>query len=288
MKALWIFVGTAVFLAAGLFAQDDEFIETRNERFDITSSKPLEVVLKVDAGEVTVESGESKAAAVSMEYDKAEFFSDVELNAKNNRLEIHLDKKHWFRWHKSEEEKQNLGSEIKLTLPTGVDISLDCRVKAGETTLRLGGLRIKELSVETWAGETEVGFDQPNPIVMDFLDVEAKIGEFRLIQLGNARFQRAILSGGIGEMHADFSGAAVPDSKARINLSIGEASVILPDHVGSRLEIGGAFSFMSKKNIQHTLRHRGRAWYSEGFDQARDKFFLYIKPGLGELNVETP
>ena len=285
MKSRWVIFGWMI-LGTALLSAQDEFRETRNERFDVSSAKPLEVILYVDAGEVTVEAGDSHAAEVSMDYDKEECRPYIDMNAKNNRIEVKLDKKHWFRWH--HDKGDNNDTKVRLALPVDVEIRLDCRVKAGETTLRLGGLRIKELSVETWAGETEVGFDQPNPIIMDFLDVEAKIGEFRLIQLGNARFERAILSGGIGEMHADFSGAILPDSKARINLNIGEASVILPDHAGSRLEIGGALSFLSKKNIQHTLHRRGRAWYSEGYDEIRDKFSLYIKPGLGELNVETP
>jgi hypothetical protein len=285
MKNRWVIMGWMV-LGVSVLSAQDEFRETRNERFDVSSAKPLEVILNVDAGEVTVEPGESHAAVVSMDYDKEECRPDIDMNAKDNRLEVRLDKKHWFRWHHDNGNKDD--TRVHLTLPADADIRLDCRVKAGETTLRLGGLRIKELSVETWAGETEIGFDRPNPIVMDFLDVEAKIGEFRLSQLGNARFQRAIISGGIGEMHADFSGSIVPDSKARINLTIGEASVILPDHAGSRLEIGGSLNFLSKKNIEHTLHRRGRAWYSDGYDQDRDRFSLFIKPGLGELNVETP
>jgi hypothetical protein len=224
---------------------------------------------------------------VFMEYDRAEYLPDIELNAKNNRLEIRLEKKHWFRWHKSEEEQDNIGSEIKLTLPTGADILLDCRVKAGETVLHLGGLRIKELSMETWAGETELNFETPNPVVMDFLDVEAKVGECRLNELGNARFERAVIDAGIGELQVDFTGSLVSGSKARLNLNIGEASVVLPADFGCRVEIGGAMSFLSKKNVQHTLRRRGRAYFSDGYEETKDKFSLFIKPGLGELNVET-
>jgi hypothetical protein len=287
MKMFWMIVGTAVLCAAGLSAQDDDFFETRNERFDIASSKPLEVILKVDAGEVTIEPGEANAAAVFMEYDKAEYFSDIDWNAKSNRLEIRLDKRHWFRWHKSDDGQDDIGSEIKLTLPTGADLLLDCKVKAGESVLHLGGLRIKELSMETWAGETELNFETPNPIVMDFLDVEAKVGECRLNELGNARFERAVIDGGIGELQVDFTGSLVSGCKARLNLNIGEASVILPVDFGNRVEIGGALSFMSKKNVDHALHHRGRAYFSDGYEDNKDKFSLYIKPGLGELNVDT-
>ena len=60
------------------------------------------------------------------------------------------------------------------------------------------------------------------------LSISSKIGECRLVGLSNARFKHAQIDGGIGELSVDFSGEVLPESHAKVDLDIGEASVYLP------------------------------------------------------------
>ena len=136
------------------------------------------------------------------------------------------------------------------------------------------------------AGEVEVVFDEPNPIEMDFMDINVKIGEARLLQLGNARFKVADINGGIGTIEVDFTGELLTDSRADVDMDIGEATIIMPHKMGVKMRIGGGFSFLSSKNIDSSFYRRGDSYYSDNYEDTKKRFYLRVTPGLGELNID--
>ncbi len=175
---------------------------------------------------------------------------------------------------------------VELTLPTDVDICMDARIKAGEITMAMGGLRLKEFFLNNWAGDVEVRFDEPNRIPADVLDIDAKVGEVRLVHLGNALFKKAHINGGIGSLMVDFSGELLHESQALVDIEIGEATVSLPENVGIQMKIGGSLSFLCHKDISQSLYKRGSTYYSDDYKDEKKKFYVRISPGLGELRVE--
>ena len=263
--------------------------EKVEQTFQVTSDKPLEVMLDVDAGEVLVtRSMEARIGIVSMQYTQDRFRERIDFNETKNRLIVRLDKRDWHKRVKKNrhgEDKNRARVEVKL--PYDVTILFDSRVKAGEVTMEMGGLRLKEFSLTNWAGDVEVRFDEPNSIVMDFLDIHVKIGEARFVKLGNARFEEADINGGIGEMDVDFTGNLLGGSNAKVDLDIGEASVLLPRNIGIRMHIAGGWSFLSEKNVDDYFYRRGGSYYSENYDEFQKKFSICITPGLGELNVRS-
>ncbi len=152
--------------------------------------------------------------------------------------------------------------------------------------MEMGGLRLREFYLNNWAGEVEVRFDEPNPILMDFLDIDAKVGEIRLVKLGNARFKKANINGGIGEIDIDFGGDLLSESRAKVDLDIGEAVVSLPRDIGIKMRIGGGLSFLSSKDIDQSFYRRGNYYYSDDYQEKKNRFFLYITPGLGQFTIE--
>jgi hypothetical protein len=259
------------------------FIEESRERFTVRSGRPLEVLMDIDAGEVYVErGGRGEEGSVSVRFAEKEYSAWIDFHEDMNRLKIELEKEKWLRYSDDDEDF----AEIIVRLPYDVDILFDARIKAGEVTMELGDLRMREFSLTNWAGEVEVRFDEPNRIPMDFMDVRAKVGECHLIGLGNARFKSADINGGIGEIDVDFSGDLEPDSRARVDLDIGEATISVPRDFGVRMSIGGGFSFLSAKNIDRAFTRRGKTYYTDNYEIEKNKFSLRITPGLGELNVE--
>jgi hypothetical protein len=251
----------------------------------LDGSEPIDIDLKVDAGEVTVIRGSQRSAVeISMRFTRDEFRESIDYNKKRNRLRIELDKKGWLNT-KDDDDKQ-IRAYVDIELPTQVDLYLNATVKAGEVDMALGGLRLKEFVFRNWAGDVEIRFDEPNQITMDLLDMNAKVGEARFLRLGNARFEIADINGGIGEMRVDFTGDLVPDSRARVDLDIGEAVVRLPRDRGIKMNIGGTFSFLSSKNISREFYRRGKIYYSDNYDDSRERFFIRVTPGLGELTVD--
>jgi hypothetical protein len=257
---------------------------SEEKSFKAGVSEPLYVSVEVTAGEVLFERSASLDSVTAiLDYAEGEFKPKIDFNADKNRLAVKLTKKNWRGVHKGDDRNW---AKATVFLPSGAEIILDYRLKAGETELQLGGLRLKEVNISVWAGQLDVDFETPNLIPMDYLEINAKVGESHLSNLGNARYKEASINGGIGQIEADFSGGVEPDSKAWIDLDIGEATVVLPEDAGVRMRVGGMFGFLSSKRISGSFLKRGRYFYSEDYEDMKTKCTFHITPGLGELRIE--
>lgn len=282
ISAVWIIFGVPVILAA-----QGRYLERMDESFRASENRPLEVYMEVDAGEVIVERGSDfLEGLVWMRFTEGQYRAKIDFDERLNRLKLVLSKKNWFSWRGSGRRGIDEEATIELRLPHGVDILFDSDIKAGEVTMEMGGLRLREFYLHNWAGEVEVRFGSPNPIKMDFLGIRSSVGELRLDVLGNARFSKADINAGIGEIDIDFSGDLLDGSSAKVDLDIGEGSIYLPDDVGVKMSIGGGWSFLSQKNLDRSFTRRGDTYYSDDYDEAARKFSVRITPGLGELNVD--
>ena len=270
-----------------LFGGESPVIETKEGMFRASPFDPLEVFIDVNAGEISVEKGQSpREGKVTFEYDIKNFKTKFHFSEERNRLRISMDKRDWKHWPFHSDKHDETQAELKVLLPYDVDIYLDVKLKAGETDMQLGGLRLKEVNLNNWAGEVKMGFQESNPIVMELLDIRNKVGEMKLLDLGNARFEKADINGGIGELRIDFHGDLLDKSKAKVDIDIGEATVYLPTDVGIRMLVGGGLSFLSAKEIDSSFYRRGRYYITEDYKEKSKRFSLWITPGLGELRVE--
>ena len=283
-RNLLIVLALVFLLPISLLVAQRRYLERVEETFDVSSDTSLEVMLDVDAGEVFVErGGAARSGTILLRFTRGEFRHRIDFDEEKNRLKVDLKKRSWF--GKSSYDR-NTRAKLEIALPQDVDMYFDAKVKAGEVLLEMGGLRLKEFCLDNLAGEVEVRFDDPNPIVMEMMDVNVKAGEMSFVSLGNARFEKADINGGVGELTVDFTGDLLDGSMAKVDLDIGEASIYVPDGIGIRMEIGGGFSFLSHKDIDGDFYKRGRVYYSEDYDEREERFALRITPGLGELNVE--
>jgi len=279
-----LIIMSVMLVSAGLYGYDDYFEEI-TENFEVSGDRPLEVILDVDAGEVLVDrSDNALKGSLQMKFNSDQYRTKIDYDQDKNRLFIRLDKRSWYKWSNNSDDENY--SYCHLSLPFKAVLLLDTRVKAGEVTLKLGGLSIQEFSLNNWAGEVRVSFDEPNLTVMDFMDIDARIGEVQLLRLGNARFLKADINGGIGELYAEFTGLFETDSRAKVDLDIGEASIVLPENLAIRMHVGGSFGFLSHKDIDHSLYKRGRYYYSEDYDEHDQRLSLRISTGLGELRID--
>lgn len=273
-----------VFTACALQAQSYDLV-TFDEHYTAGPGRAMEIELDIDAGEVDVIPANSHdQVRVLMRYTEGEFRERVRFNERQGSLRIQLDSKKWKKW-RSYNSDSDVRAEVTIYLPDGVDIYLTSKISAGDITMELGGLQLKEFTFTNFAGEVEVSFDTPNKVVMDMLDIHAKIGETHFIALGNARFKRADINAGIGEMEVDFTGALEKGARARVDLDIGEATVILPEDRGVRVRVGGGLAFLSSKDIDRGFRKRGRTYINEAYDNDEEALMINISPGLGELSV---
>lgn len=287
MKGRWILLMLVPFCAAIPAAADDPEDGYRLERQAMSAGGLKKLIVEVDVtvGELVIgRNAGSDSLIAEMEYKGRDYRSKFDLDADKGKALIRLKKRDWRHGNSNSNDKPP--ARVTVLLPAGPETVLEARLKAGEADLRLGGLRLRETVVTLWAGELDLDFDSPNLIPMDYLEINPKIGEASLRNLANARSLETDIDSGIGELTADFSGGAEPDSRVRIDHDIGETTVLLPDSAAVRYSVGGAAGFMSHKLLPSGFTDRGRYRYSDDFDRFANRSTFIITPGLGELRVD--
>ncbi len=255
-------------------------VEHVDRRYQVRPGQRLRVDLRIDAAEVEIaSSGRARELRVSLAYHERGYDVQLDFDADRSRFELDFDKEDWV------DSGDRDHARIRIALPVEVETELDARIKAGEVDLALGGLALVGVDLRTWAGEVTVAFDAPNRVEMDYLKINTRVGETDLVRLGNARFRRAEIDGGIGEMRIDLRGALLPEAETDIDLDIGETWLRLPPDAGVKLRIS-KFLFLSSIELPRDLHKLGRYYTTRGFDDAATRLYLTVSPGLGELRLD--
>jgi len=269
-------------LTAAPQRDDSRDLQKLDNTFKARTDRDFRLRLDVDAGEVRLSRGQSEdQLSVHLVYTKTQFRHAFRFNEQDNALEIRFDKDGWF------DHDGDMTAELEIELPRDATLRADCRIKAGEIEMQLGGLRIADFALSVTAGEVNLDFDQPNRVEMESLELKTRIGESTFRRLGNARFRNADINGGIGEMTIDFSGAMLPTAVAQVDLDIGETVIALPHDAGAKLSVS-KFLFLSQIDMPFDLRKEGRYYYTENYGKAGQEFQLRISSGIGELRIERP
>lgn len=268
-------------LAAAPQRDESRELEKVQSNFKVRTDRDFHFRLEVDAGEVRVSRGSSEdQLTVHLVYTKKQFRHALRFNEQENRLEVRFDKDGWF-----SHDGDGMTAELEIELPRDATMRADCRIKAGEVEMQLGGLRLADFMMQVMAGEVNVDFDEPNRMEMAKLELNTRIGESNFRRLGNARFHDADINGGIGEMTIDFSGAVLPAARAEVDLDIGETVIVLPQATGAKLAVS-KFLFLSHIEMPFDFRKDGRYYYNDNYGKAGQDFELRVNSGIGELRIE--
>ncbi len=281
MKNLLLPFFIIFFLISNLFAFNDMTLE---ENFTI--SDKLDIDINIDAGEIKVRQNEiDDQCHVRIQYNTDHAEADIRFNEKKNALDVIVDYDSWKSVGKDQED-HNRGPEILIELPSSAILDINAKLKAGEFDMRLGGLKIRSFQFTNWAGEADINFATPNQIEMETLDINFKVGELDIRNLGNARFKEADINSGIGELNIDFRGDMLERAMARIDLDIGETQITVPEEVGSKLRVS-KFLFLAEVNYPHWFEKRGKYYYSENYSDSEKNLYLIISAGIGELSIDV-
>lgn len=269
---------TSIIFAVAWLLMTDAFakVVTQEENCTVKADKFF-IDLSLDGGKIQVLPGrEARDCRISMNYPQEKCSVSVRYNEKRGQLDVAVDFK---KWNMEEDDAPNLILEV----PYGPETSLAANIKAGETLFELGGLTLADFRLRHWAGETMINFSEPNRMIMKSFDVNVKIGELTIENLGNARYEEGEINGGIGEMHLDFRGQSADKCVTRIDLDLGETSIMLPEKMGIKMRVS---KLLSEASLPDGLIRRGDFYYSENYDDADQKLYLLISTGIGELNIQ--
>ena len=87
---------------------------------------------------------------------------------------------------------------LVVNLSGSTPLALAMKFGAAEARLDLGGLRLKDLVLETGASDTQIRFSEPNRERAEHCTFKAGAAQFEVDDLGNSRCERINVSGGVG------------------------------------------------------------------------------------------
>jgi hypothetical protein len=256
---------------SALQAQDWRSITTLR-RF--SGEELLRVKLEYGAGRLTIGPGsESSLYRATLRYD-ANAFRPVNRYA-NGQLNLGIEG--------GSIRSGNLrAGRLDLSLGPQVPLDLDLKFGAAEAEVELGGLRIREASIQTGASGTRVRVSQPNREACSSATFEVGAARFEATGLGNLNCEDVRLSGGVGEVILDFSGEWRNDASAEVDMGLGSLTLRVPRGLGVSVRKSGVLASFDSQG----LIKRGNVYYSENFERAEHKLMVTIDAALGAIKVQ--
>ncbi|MFC1539224.1 DUF4097 family beta strand repeat-containing protein [Candidatus Latescibacterota bacterium] len=255
-----------------------------NSNYTIDSGS-IDINIDIDFGELEIiPSSNSKELRVKIEYNDRYCDIVMDHNKRKNRFTIKTDQE-WFSddGHRKHNNSKR-GVEIVIELPYGPETDLYVHLKAGEADIQFGGLSLRNFEFENFAGDVDIDFNKPNRINLERFDIDCKVGNLVLNNLGNAHFRDAKINSSIGALSVDFSGDILDDVTADIDFELGETDITIPSEIGARMRISKFMLFSSEAHY-NCFDKKGSTYYSDNYDDCDKLLYLTVSSGLGGVDV---
>lgn len=171
---------------------------------------------------------------------------------------------------------------LVVNLTGSTPLVLSMKFGAAEARLDLGGLRLKELVLETGASDTQIRFSERNPERAEHCTFKAGAAQFKVVDLGNSRCERINVSGGVGALSLDFSGDWDHDATADINVGLGTIEISVPAELGVRVERS---TFLMSFDAPGLEKQDGGVWLSRNWETAEHRLTLSVSGALGGISI---
>lgn len=274
---------------AGSNKEDSKQTNEIDKSVDRTSEKSIYADITLGNGVIYLEKAPS-GKVFEGEFKYANHIPDVnyEVIGSEGRLTIYFDDE---KSKQKGEEKRFTGlssldhlyeNECRLKLSQEIPINLNIDLGVVKGNLNLGGLQLEEIKLSSGVSKTSVYFDESNPIVLKYFDVDAGVGVLKIHNLGNANFESFKFEGGIGDYVLDFSGNQYDDSKVDIDVGLGKLKLYLPQYTGVRMKVDK--SFLCSFDINDIYK-KDDFYYNENWGKTNSNMDMNIETGIGNISV---
>ncbi|HSU12593.1 toast rack family protein [Longimicrobium sp.] len=244
----------------------------------VAGEKQLAVQVQYGAGRLRVSPAEGGLLyRLDLRYDEAQFRPVAEYDREAGRLRLGVEGRDG---HGGSMDSDQAHATVELSPEVPMDLSL--QFGAGEANVDLGGMSLRDVSVQTGASQTSITFAQPNRITARRVRVQAGAAELRVSGLGNARAQRFEFEGGMGQATLDFGGAWNQNATASVRMGVGAVRLRLPRSLGVKVTKD---SFLTSFDPTGMVK-RGDAWFSNGYESSQFKLDLSINAAVGSIDID--
>ena len=172
-----------------------------------------------------------------------------------------------------------------LDLKLGRRLPVDLKLSAGAaaTEIALGGVAVSRFELTTAASETELSFDDPNPVRMAELVIKAGAAEVNAERLGNARFDRFELTGGVGDVVLDFTGRWDGSATGTVKMGLGSLELKIPAEIGVWIQKSSVLTSFSAPDLEKV----DGGFRSPNWEGAEHRLELELKTAFGAIEIEV-
>lgn len=170
---------------------------------------------------------------------------------------------------------------LRLGLGPDVATALTIEVGAAKARVRLGGIPLTALTYRTGASSTEISFDVPNPERMTRMELAAGAAEIEAKSLGNARFERLVFEGAVGDVTLDFRGSWESDAEAEISVGLGALRLVLPRGLGVEIEKKGLLAGFDPRGMEEV----DGVWRTTDWEGASHRLRIRLRAAFGRIEV---
>lgn len=276
---LLLSVVLVVILASVSFAGQ---LERATEKVNVTQAKSIEIEGELGCGEfrITVDSI-TEAALFEIRYDERAVRYDVDYHEKGDRgfLTFESDRRSNVKFDGDD-------NRWDIVLSNKYESSLNLDIGACEAKIDLGGIPLKELSINLGAASGQIDFGKPNPIRLEEFKMDAGVSSLTMASIGNANFSRFIFNGGLGSYELDFRGKYKGESEIFIEIGLGSAEIFLPADIPIRVETDSD-NFLSSVDFHgdNPLKIDDDTFESGDFEGAKTRIILHLLVGLGSVDI---
>ena len=172
--------------------------------------------------------------------------------------------------------------QLDLALSTKVPLDLDMKFGAVQAMVDLGGLRVRNAHIQTGASETDLKVSKPNMERCSEFKLEVGAADFSAEGLGNLNCASYDVDGGVGDVTLDFNGAWRVDTDVKVDMGLGQLTVVVPRGLGVKVEKGG---FLASFDSEGLIK-RGNAYYSENWEKAGNRVSFNINAAFGAIRIQ--
>ena len=153
---------------------------------------------------------------------------------------------------------------------------------AVQAVVDLGGLRVRDAHIQTGASETDLKVSKPNMERCEEFKLEVGAADFSAEGLGNLNCASYDVNGGVGDVTLDFNGAWRVDTDVKVDMGLGQLTLVLPRGLGVKVEKGG---FLASFDSEGLIK-RGNAYYSENWEKAGNRVSFNIDAAFGAIRIQ--
>lgn len=166
-----------------------------------------------------------------------------------------------------------------------IPIRLSIENGAAKNVLDFGKLKIQEFDLSTGASETLMNFSEPNPIVMDRLNIQSGVSEIKGRNMLNANFKKFRFEGGVGDYDFYLDGKLKQSPRMDIEIGVATARLIVNPDTPFKVRVNS--SFLSSVRIGGADEVDDDYWVSDNYRKNAPYLNISADVGMGGFKLKV-